>query len=250
MDQLATFHDSIQLYVDSARSSVLSFGCVFKTHWAHGHWADTSIFQQGIALNITLLELYAIVTALELWAPQLQGMYIILQSDSSVTVGWLTRKRSPILAAMHLIRHFNLTFNLFAIPDTNKGSPPKGSLKPKKLLDQQRATPPVAKILPVHGLGSNSTSVISFTTILDQGANAQHGTDSAAPRNKCPSAVKMEVMKCLAIMTLQALGIKCLQKIVHFNSAKKLQALVNFNLACHYGHLPLKFGIKWLMTKT
>ena len=53
--------------------------------------------------------------ALELWAPRLQGMHIVLRSDSSATVGWLTRKMSPIPAAMQLIRHLTLTCLQFQI---------------------------------------------------------------------------------------------------------------------------------------
>ena len=51
-------------------------------------------------------------------------------------------------------------------------------------------------------------------------------------------------MRRVSLQTLIALGIKAPHKVVHSNSAKKLQALVNFNLACHYGHLPLQFGFK------
>ena len=115
LDWLATFQDSVQLFTDTAGSCALGFGCVFKAHWVHGCWGDTTIFRQGITPNITLLELLAIVTALELWAPQLQGMHIILRSDSSATVGWLTRKQSPIPAAMQLIHHLTLTCLQFQI---------------------------------------------------------------------------------------------------------------------------------------
>ena len=115
LNRIATFQDSVQLFADSAGNSHLGFGCVFKTHWAYGRWENTSIFKQGIVPNIALLELYAIVIALELWAPRLQGMHIILRSDSSATVGWLTRKRSPIPAAMQLIRHLTLTCLHFQI---------------------------------------------------------------------------------------------------------------------------------------
>ena len=225
-------------------SSALGFGCVFKTHWAHGHWADTTIFKQGIAPNITLLELYAIVTALELWAPQLQGMHIILWSDSSVTVGWLTRKQSPIPAAMQLICHITLTCLQFQI--IIKAVHLKGALNQKSDWISRGHLHLLCKYYPY--IDRDPTPLPSslwprFWTreqMLSMVQTAQY------PGKKCPSAVKMEVMKCFfAIMTLQALGIKSPQKIVHFNSAKKLQVLVNFNLACHYGHLPLQI---WFQT--
>ena len=79
---------------------------------------------------------------------------------------------------------------------------------------------------------------------MDQGTNAQHRTEGTAATKTSPVIGKIEVMRRVSLQTLIALGIKAPHKIVHFKSAKKLQALVNFNLACHYGHLPLQFGFK------
>ena len=102
----AVFNDSIQLFADL---SFLGFGCCFQNAWAQGQWADSTIFQQSVTPNIALLELFAIAVAVFLWASQLQGKFIVLHSDSAVTVGWLTCKRVPIPAAMQIIHQLTLT---------------------------------------------------------------------------------------------------------------------------------------------
>ena len=133
---------------------------------------------------------------------------------------------------------------MFAIPDTNKGRTPRRGIKPKKRLDKPEAATPVAAAVPRNGPGPNAPPIISLASIMDQGTNAQHGTEGTAATKTSPVVGKTEVMRRVSLQTLIALGIKAPHKIVHFNLAKKLQALVNFNLACHYGHLPLQFGFK------
>ena len=108
----AVFNDSMQLFADL---SFLGFGCCFQNAWAQGQWADSTIFQQSVNPNITLLELFAIAVAVFLWAPQLQGKFIVLHSDSAATVGWLTHKRTPIPAAMQIIHQLTLTCLHFQI---------------------------------------------------------------------------------------------------------------------------------------
>ena len=108
----AIFNDSIQLFADS---SFVAFSCCFQNAWAQGQWADTSIFQQSVNLNIALLELFCHSHGSILVGPQLQGKYIVLHSDSLATVGWLTRKRAPIPAALQIIRQLTLTCLHFQI---------------------------------------------------------------------------------------------------------------------------------------
>ena len=241
---MATFQDAIQLYADSAGSSLLSFGCVFKNHWAHGKWSDTSIFTQGIFPNIALLELYMIVIALELWAPQLQGKHIVWRLDSSVTVGWLTKKQSPIPAVMQLICHLTLTCLQFQI--LTKAVHLKGALNQKKQLDQQGVPPFAASPLPIHGQRTNTTTTVSLATIMQQGEDVKFRTSTETGQKQPAVAVKTEVLKHVSLIILKALHVKSPQHIMHFNLAKKLQALVNFNLACHYGHLSVQCTLQEL----
>ena len=58
---------------------------------------------------------FAIAMAVFLWAPKLQGKYIVLHSDSLATVEWLTCKRAPIPAALQIIRQLTLTCLHFQI---------------------------------------------------------------------------------------------------------------------------------------
>ena len=95
--------DQIQLFVDSAGTSHLGMGCIYGNHRAQGLWQDMTLFAGGRCPNITLLELLAIVIALEIWAPWLKGSAIKLRFDNQATAGWLTQKHSNIPVAMHLL---------------------------------------------------------------------------------------------------------------------------------------------------
>ena len=107
--------DQIQLFADSAGASHLGMGCIYGTRWAQGLWHDTTLFARGRCLNIALLELLAIVIALEIWAAQLQGSAIKLRSDNQATVGWLTWKHSDIPVATRLLQHLTRTCLFFQI---------------------------------------------------------------------------------------------------------------------------------------
>ena len=102
------FNEEIQLFADSAGAKALGFGCVYGTKWAFGKWEDTQVFNQ-ITPNIALLELYAIVIAAELWAKELGGQAIVLQSDNSATVASINSMKSEIPVAQQLLKHMSLT---------------------------------------------------------------------------------------------------------------------------------------------
>ena len=72
-------------------------------------------FTRIFLLILQSWELFAIVIAVELWTPQLQGKHIVLHTDSSATVGWIVRERFSIPAAMQLIRHLTMTCLQFQI---------------------------------------------------------------------------------------------------------------------------------------
>ena len=102
------YQHEIELYSDAAGSEDKGFGCVYKNAWAFGLWRHTSIFSQGITPNIALLELYALVMAVEIWAKDLQAKSIILRSDSEATVHSVNRMRSEVPAANQLLKHLAL----------------------------------------------------------------------------------------------------------------------------------------------
>ena len=117
--------DQIQLFADSAGAAHLGMGCIFGNRWAQGLWRHTTLFAGGRCPNIALLELLAIVIALEIWAPELKESAIKLRSDNQATVGWLTRKRSDIPVAMNLLRHLTRTCLFFQIFITAEYIPTK-----------------------------------------------------------------------------------------------------------------------------
>ena len=103
------FDEQLQLSADAAGSFFLGFGCIFQDQWAQGLWQETTIFDHAKKPNIALLELFSIVMAIKIWAECLSGKSIILRSDNSATVVWINQKKSPIPAAMNLIRHLTKT---------------------------------------------------------------------------------------------------------------------------------------------
>lgn len=96
--------ESLELFADASGAKGNGFGCVFGSHWTFGSWSQTSIFQHTNP-NIALLELYAIVVAVELWAKQLKGKFIVLRSDNSATVSCINSMKSEIPAAQSLLKH-------------------------------------------------------------------------------------------------------------------------------------------------
>ena len=113
--QQGVFNHQIQLFADSAGAAKLGFGCVYGNQWAFGSWADTTLFQVSTP-NIALLELFAIVMAVELWAPQLAGQRIILRSDNTATVAFLNTMKSEVPVAQKFLKHLALNcmhFQLF-----------------------------------------------------------------------------------------------------------------------------------------
>ena len=93
---------TLEFYVDSAGSKKLGLGCIFGNKWAQGLWRYTSLFNSGFTPNIAILELYAIVLAVELWAEGLAGRTVILRSDNKAIMGWLEHKNSNIPTVMYL----------------------------------------------------------------------------------------------------------------------------------------------------
>ena len=71
-------------------------------------WCDTPLFNNGYKPNIALLELFAIVIAVDLWALELLGKAITLRSDNMGTVAFINNMKADIPACMHLLRHVTL----------------------------------------------------------------------------------------------------------------------------------------------
>ena len=103
------------IFADASGNPNLGFGCVFpeKGQWTAAHW-PVGFFQEKKP-DITLLELYAIVVAVEMWAPELRGKQVQLRSDNEVTVYLINAKYSKKEINMNLLRHLTLTCMYFQI---------------------------------------------------------------------------------------------------------------------------------------
>ena len=108
-------NDQLELYSDSAGAADKGFGCRFGVHWAQGFWRDTALFDNNYTPSIALLELYAIVIALEIWTSSLSGKTITLKSDNAAAVALINHKCSDIPAGMNLLRHLTKTCLHFQI---------------------------------------------------------------------------------------------------------------------------------------
>ena len=105
----------ISFFVDAAGTANLGFGCCYGNCWAQGAWCDTSLFSHNFNPNIALLELHAIVMAVEIWSHEIQGSELLLCSDNGATCYWINKMCSDIPAAMALLHHLTLHCLFFQI---------------------------------------------------------------------------------------------------------------------------------------
>ena len=113
--RLQIFNDQISLFTDAAGSRHLGMGCTYGVQWHQGLWSETDLLRDNFKPNIALLELLAIVSAVETWAEELAGKHIILQSDNAATVVFINKMKSDIPAAMDLLRKVSKTCLSFQI---------------------------------------------------------------------------------------------------------------------------------------
>ena len=99
----------IQLFTNLAGGELLGLGLYFQEEWKQWLWSDTQLFADGFRPNIALLELYAIVLAVEVWKEKVKGKSIVLRSDSQVTCFFINKMKAHISAAMDLLRHHTKT---------------------------------------------------------------------------------------------------------------------------------------------
>lgn len=86
----------LELYTDTSGS--LGYGAVFGKEWFNGVWWD---WWRG--KNITLLELYPIVVAMDVWDHKLQQKQLILHTDNEAIVSVLLKQTSKEPLVMILV---------------------------------------------------------------------------------------------------------------------------------------------------
>ena len=90
---------SLHLYTDA--STTLGFGAILKDSWFCGEWP-----QSWKNYHITLLELYPIVAAIDVWGESLANRRIILHTDNQGLMYIINKLTSQDQKIMILIRHF------------------------------------------------------------------------------------------------------------------------------------------------
>ncbi|XP_041435508.1 uncharacterized protein LOC121399294 isoform X1 [Xenopus laevis] len=95
----------LDLFTDAAGS--LGFGAYFKGAWCAAPWPE-SWASAGLTANLTLLELFPIVVAVEAWGQQLANNSVIFHSDNMSTVMALNNLTSGSRPVLGLLRHLVL----------------------------------------------------------------------------------------------------------------------------------------------
>ena len=79
LSRLGIYNMDLQLFADAAGNYATGgLACLFENQWTAASWKQTNIFHYGFRPNIALLEMLAIVMAVEIWGPCLAGKTIIL----------------------------------------------------------------------------------------------------------------------------------------------------------------------------
>ena len=92
---------SLNLFTDAAGS--LGYEAIFGTHWFFREWPDG-----WKNFNITLLEFFPIVLAVEIWGSIMRDRFIVFVTCNQAVVEIISRQTSKDPCVMVLLRHFVL----------------------------------------------------------------------------------------------------------------------------------------------
>lgn len=97
----------ISLYTDADGSR--GFGAIFGLQWCAGAWPDSWV-QVGWCKNLTLLELFPVVVAVELWVRQLRDSKVCFWTDNVSVVACVNSLPASSLPVLALLRHLVLRY--------------------------------------------------------------------------------------------------------------------------------------------
>lgn len=98
-------NSELSLFTDAAGS--VGFGAILGNEWCAGEW-PSSWQTSGLCRNLTLLELFPIIVALELWSPILANKQVCFYTDNLGVVHCISRLSSSSLPVLALLRHMVL----------------------------------------------------------------------------------------------------------------------------------------------
>lgn len=95
---------SEQLHLATDASTTFGYGAIFGLHWFSGLWNNGWEHQ-----NITLLELYPIVLAVEIWGSSIKNKFINFHTDNLSLVSIINKQTSRDPLIMGLVRRLVIT---------------------------------------------------------------------------------------------------------------------------------------------
>ena len=124
-DRFWVANDDVELYSDSAAGSGMGFGVIFKSQWSCAQWPE-KWHSSGITNDITFLELFPIVVALQIWGEKLRNKKIRFHCDNTSVVYILNNMSCKSVLVMKLVRfltmlclNFNIVVKSSHIPGIN-----------------------------------------------------------------------------------------------------------------------------------
>ena len=102
-----------ELYTDSAGSIHLGLGAAYRDRYLVACWP--LCFFKKHTPSIALLELIAVVVAIETWVPLMAGSQIILRSDNESVITFIEKSTSKCSWCMALLRRLTLVCLHFQI---------------------------------------------------------------------------------------------------------------------------------------
>jgi hypothetical protein len=107
---------TLHLFTDSAAS--IGYGAVFNTSWLLGSWNEAWRHQ-----NITLLEFYPIILALDTWCDRLANQCVLFHTDNMALVSIINKQTTKDTGILQLLRRMvlvclkhNILFQAIHIP--------------------------------------------------------------------------------------------------------------------------------------
>lgn len=92
--------EALNLFTDAA--GAVGYGAYWQGHWSASKWPSSWI-DNGLTVNITLLEIFPVLISLELWGSCFSNRRILLHSDNKAVVyaiNCLSSKSLPVLAVL------------------------------------------------------------------------------------------------------------------------------------------------------
>lgn len=114
LDQFWTSNETLQLFTDRSDGIGNGFGIFFNNKWTHGKWSAHWV-ENEILRDITFLELFPVVVALEIWGTNLQNKKILFNIDNQAVVAILNKISCKVPRIMYLVRRLvllSLRFNI------------------------------------------------------------------------------------------------------------------------------------------